>query len=69
MGTTDQGLKIKAQDFTVSSPSGDKWMIYDWVPYHNPLMLGRLKLQETVTGKVLFNQLAEKIDWGRARRC
>lgn len=44
-------------------------MIYDWVPYHNPLMLGRLKLQETVTGKVLFNQLAEKIGWGRARRC
>lgn len=66
MGTTDQGLKREAQDFTVSSPSGDKRMIYDQVMV---MMLGRLKLQETVPGKVLFNQLTEKIGWGRARRC
>ena len=69
MVTTDQGLKRNTQDFIVSPPSGDKWMIYDSVPCHKPLMLGRLKLQETVTGKALFNQLAEKIGWGRGKRC
>lgn len=44
-------------------------MIYVSVPYHKPLRLGRFKLQEAVTVKVLFKKLAEKTGWGRGKRC
>lgn len=44
-------------------------LIYDSVPYHKPLMLGRLKLWGDVAGKALFNRLAEKNGWGRGKRC